>query len=110
LLLDEGDEVTLGRDSSQIQCNMALIKELADGSPSVTIVVSVIGFGKDDPAGSLLNPMGRLSMKQNITTITGSGMILIIGNASYVLTHSGSNADGSPPIEVYSMEARLNEK
>jgi hypothetical protein len=110
LLLDDGDEVTLGRDLSQIQRNMALIKELDNGSPSVTIVVCAIGFGNDDPAGSLLNPMGRLSMKQNITSLTGSGVILIIGNARYVPTHSGSNADGSPPIELYAMEDRLNAK
>jgi hypothetical protein len=96
LLLDDGDEVTLGHDSSQIQRNMELIKELAEGSPSVTIVVRAIGFGKDDPAGSLLNPMGRLNMKQNVTALTGSGMISIIGNASYVPTYSGSNADAPP--------------
>jgi hypothetical protein len=98
LLLDDGDEVTLGRDSSQIKHNMALIKELAEGIPSVTIIVRAIGFGKDDPAGSLLNPVGRLNMKQNVTALTDSGMISIIGNASYVPTHSGSNADGSPPL------------
>jgi hypothetical protein len=109
LLLDDGDEVTLGRGSSQIQRNMALIKELSEGSPSVAIVVRAIGFGKDDPAGSLLNPMGCLNMKQNVTALTGSGMILIIGNASYVPTHSGSNAD-APPIELFAMEARMNAK
>jgi hypothetical protein len=96
LLLDDGDEVTLGRDSSQIQRNMVLIKELDEGSPSVTIVVRAIGFGKDDPAGSLLNPMGHLNMKQNITALTGSGMISIIGNTSYVPTHSDSNANALP--------------
>jgi hypothetical protein len=64
LLLNDGDEVTLGCDSSQIKRNRGVIKELADSSPSVTIVVRAIGFGKDDPAGSLLNPMGHLSMKQ----------------------------------------------
>jgi hypothetical protein len=109
LLLDDGDEFTLGRDSSQIQRNMALVKELAEGSPSATIVVRAIGFGKDDPAGSLLNSMGRLNMKQNVTALTGSGMISIIGNTSYVPTHSGSNAD-APPIELYAMEDRMNAK
>jgi hypothetical protein len=89
---------------------MALIKEFADGSQSVTIVVRAIGFGKDDPVGSLLNPMGSLSMKQNVTARTGSCMISIIGNASYVSTHSGSNVEGSPLIELYAMEARLNAK
>jgi hypothetical protein len=110
LLLDDGEEVTLGSDSSQIQHNMVLLKDLADGRPSVNIVVRAIGFGKDDPSGSLLNPMGRLRTKQNVTTLTGSGMISIIGNVSYVPTHSGSNEDGSSPIELYAMEARLNAK
>jgi hypothetical protein len=68
---------------------MKLIKELTEGSPLVTIVVRAIVFDKDDPAGSLLNPMGRLNIKQNVTALTGSGMISIIGNASYVPTHSG---------------------
>jgi hypothetical protein len=45
LLLDDGDEVTLGRDAAQIQRNLELIKELAKGSPDVTIIVRAVGFG-----------------------------------------------------------------
>jgi hypothetical protein len=88
----------MGRDSSQIQHNMALIKEVAEGSSSVTIIVRAIGFDKDDPAESLLIPMGCLNMKQKVTALTDSGMISIIGNASYVATHSSSNADNTPRL------------
>jgi hypothetical protein len=110
LLLDDGDEVTLGRDAARIQRNLELIKELAEGSPAVTIIVRAVGFGKDDPAGSLLIPMNRLDMKQNVTALTGSGMISILGSHSNIPTHTGSNADGSSPIEIYAMEAQLNAK
>jgi hypothetical protein len=75
LLLDGGDEVTLGRDAAQIQRNLELIKEFADGSPDVKIIVRVAGFGKDDPAGSLLIPMNRHNMKQNATALTFSCII-----------------------------------
>jgi hypothetical protein len=75
MILDDGDEVAMGCDSSQMQCNMALIKDLADSCPAVTILFRDIGFGKDDPTGSVLNPMGRLSMKQNVTELMRSGMI-----------------------------------
>jgi hypothetical protein len=109
LLLDDCGDVTLGRNAAQIQRNLELIKELADGSPAVTIVRAV-GFGKDDLTGSLLIPMNRLNVKQNVTALTGSGMISILGNHINILTHTGSNADGSPPIEIYAMEARLNAK
>jgi hypothetical protein len=37
-------------------------------------------------------------------------MISILGNNSNVPTHTGSNADGSPPIEIYAVEAQLNAK
>jgi hypothetical protein len=103
LLLDDGDEVTMGRHASQMQHNMALIRELADSCPDVTTIVRAIGFGKDDPAGLVLNPMGRLSTKQNVTALMGSGMISVICNANNVPTHTGKNADYSPPTELYAM-------
>jgi hypothetical protein len=46
----------MGRDAAQMQHNMALIKdlalikELADSCPSVTVVVGANGYRKDDPA------------------------------------------------------------
>jgi hypothetical protein len=110
LLLDDGDEVTIGRDDAQIQRNMALIKELAESCSAVTIVVRAVVFSKDDPTRSVLNPMSLLSMKQNVTALTGSGMVSVLGNAKNIPTHTGMNVDGSPPIEIYAMEARLNAK
>jgi hypothetical protein len=107
LVLDDGDEITFGRDAPQMQDNLVLLKELGDAAASIVILVRAVGFGKDDPHGSLLNPMTRLSMKQNVTALTGSGMISVLGNASNVPTHTGMNADGSPTIEIYAMEARL---
>jgi hypothetical protein len=110
LLLDDGDEVTVGRDAAQMQSTMTLIKEISDSCLAFTIIVRDIGFGKDDPAGSVLKPMGRLSMKQYVTALTGSGMISVNCNAKSVSTHTGTNADSSPPTELYVMEARLNAK
>jgi hypothetical protein len=78
----------MGRDTAQMQRNMALIKEISDSCPAVTIIIRAIGFRKDDPASSVLNPMGRLSMKQNVTVLTGSGTMSVIGNANNVPTHT----------------------
>jgi hypothetical protein len=89
---------------------MALVKDLADSCPAITIIIRGIGFDRDDPAGSMLNHMGWLNMKQNIMVLTGSDMISVIGNVNKVPTHAGSNADGSPPIELYATDARLNAK
>jgi hypothetical protein len=46
---------------------MALVKELVDGFPSITIIIHAISFGKYYQFGSMMNPMGWLNMKQNIT-------------------------------------------
>jgi hypothetical protein len=76
----------------------------------LVIIAKALGFVKDDPTRSILNPMQRLNMKQNVTSLTGSGLITIQGNSHNVPTHAGSNADGSPVIKIYAMEARLNAK
>jgi hypothetical protein len=107
LVLDDGDEVTFGRDIPDMQNNLTQLKDMKDSATSIAMIVRDVGFGKDDPLGSILNPMSRLNMKQNVTAFTGSGMISILGNACNVPTRIGTNADGSPLIEIYDMEARL---
>jgi hypothetical protein len=107
LILDEGGEITFSRDVPQMQNNLTLLKELGDNAASIVVVVRTVGFGKDDPNGSILNPMSRLNMTQNVKALTGSGMISILGNASNATTHTRTNADGSPTVEIYATEARL---
>jgi hypothetical protein len=93
-----------------MQSNIGAVREAAGTESSLIIVVKALGFGKDDPTGSILDPMQRLNMEQNVTALTGSGMITVQGNSQNIPTHTGNNADGSPPIKIYVMEARLNAK
>jgi hypothetical protein len=80
LVLDNGDEICFGRTSPHIQSNIGAVREAAGNGSSLVIVVKALGFGKDDPTGSTLNPMQRLNMKQNVMALTGSGMVTVQGN------------------------------
>jgi hypothetical protein len=93
LILDDGGEITFGRDVPQMQNSFNLLKELGDNATSIVMIFRVVGFGKDDPHGSILNPASHLNMRETVTALTGSGIISILGNTQYVPTHIGTNAD-----------------
>jgi hypothetical protein len=74
------------------------------------MIVRVLGFGKDDPAESKVDPNAHLSMKQNVTALTGSGRIVIMGNSANKPTIDTTLPDGSSPREIFSMEAKCAPK
>jgi hypothetical protein len=110
LVLNDGDGIWFGRTAPQMQINIGAVREAAGKGSSLVIVVNTLGFGKDDPTETILSPMQRVNMKQNLTVLTGSGMVMVQGNSQNLPTHNGSNADGSPTIEIYATEARPNAK
>jgi hypothetical protein len=107
IVLDDGHEITFGCDAPQMQKNLTMLKEMGNNATSIVMIVRAVGFGKDDPLGSILKPMSQLNMKQNVTALTRSGMISILGSAQCIPTYTGTNVDGGPPIGIYAMEARL---
>jgi hypothetical protein len=109
-VLEDGDEVFFGCTAIQMQRNMAAVHDMASNSSTLLIVVKALGFGEDDPAGSILDLMKRLDMNKNVTVLTGSGMVTVKGDANNIPTHTGNNANGSSIMEIYDMEARLNAK
>jgi hypothetical protein len=108
LVIDDGDEVYFGCTAPHMQINIASVREAASKSASLVIVVEDLGFGKEEQMGSILNPMQRHNMKQNVKTLTSSEMVTIQGNLNNVHAHTGSNADGYPIVELCAMEAKLN--
>jgi hypothetical protein len=72
------------------------------------MIVRVLGFGKDDPADSKLD--FHLSKRQDVTALTGSGRIVIMGDSANKPTLVTTLTDGSSPWEIFSMEAKINPK
>jgi hypothetical protein len=93
-----------------MQSNIAAVIEATSTRTSLVIVTKALGFGKDDPMVSILNPMQCLNMKQSVMALTGLGLVTIQGNSHIVPTLTVSIADGYLVIDIYAMEARLNKK
>jgi hypothetical protein len=65
------------------------------------MIVHVVGFGKDDPADSKIDPHAHLSMKQNATALTGSGCIFIMGDGDNKTIFATALPDGSNPRYIF---------
>jgi hypothetical protein len=74
------------------------------------MIVHVLRCGEDDPAESKIDLHARLSMKQNVTALTGSGRIVIMGDSANMPTFVATLPDGSSPHDIFSMEAKINPK
>jgi hypothetical protein len=110
LVIDDGDETYFGRTAPQMQNKIAVLREVDSINTYMVIIVNILAFGKDDPAEYILKTIQCLNMKHNVMVLTGSGLVSVQGNSHNAPIHTGKNADGSPTIEIYNMEARLNRK
>jgi hypothetical protein len=102
-------ELDIGRDISLICAHAKTFsRQLIKNNKDITMIVRVLGFGKDDPAESKIDPHAHLWMKQNITTLTSSGRVVIMGDDTNEPTLVTALPDGSSPREIFSMEAKVN--
>jgi hypothetical protein len=72
------------------------------------MIVRVHGFGKDEPTKSKMDPKGHLA--QDVTALTGSGRVVVMGDNEKTPTNATLLPDGTPPVEIFSMQAKLNSK
>jgi hypothetical protein len=104
-----GVELDIGRKPSHLRAHVKnFCRQIVKNNKDITMIVRALGFGKDDPAESKVDPNAHLSMKQNVTALTGSGRIVIMGNNKP--TTGTTLPDGSPPREIFSMEAKCTPK
>jgi hypothetical protein len=74
------------------------------------MIACVIRFGKDYPTDSNIDPYAHLSMKQNVTALTGSGRIVIMGYGANKPIFTAALPDGSSPRVILSMEEKVKPK
>jgi hypothetical protein len=85
-----------------------IYRQIAKCNKDITMKICVHGFGKDDPTDSKVDPTQHLSIHQNITAITGYGRDAVMGDYQNKPTNTTTLPDGKAPIEIFSMEAKLN--
>jgi hypothetical protein len=74
------------------------------------MIVRVLGFGKDDPADSNVDPNAHISMKQTVTAIAGSGYIINMGDSANNPTTATMLPNGSSTHDTLSMESKVTPK
>jgi hypothetical protein len=106
-----GVELDIGRELSHLRAHAkTFYQKIVKNNKDITIIVRVLGFGKDDPDESKVDPNAHLSMKQNVMALTGSERIVIMGNSASKLTTDTTLPDGYSPREILSMEAKCSPK
>jgi hypothetical protein len=106
-----GVELDIGREISHLRAHAeTFCRQLLKNKNDITMIVRVIGFGKDDPADSKVDPHGHLSMKQNSMALTSSGRIVIMGDSANKPILATTLPDESSPRKIFSMEAEVNPK
>jgi hypothetical protein len=103
-----GVELDIGREVSHLRArDKTFFRKLTKNNKDVTMVVRVLGFGKDDPTDSNIDPHAHLSMKQNFMALAGSGRIVIMGDGANNPTFATALPDGSSPPDIFSMEEKI---
>jgi hypothetical protein len=104
-------EIDLGRTVDNLRFHTkAICRRLERLNFEATMIVRVHGFGKDDPTKLKMDPKGHLALRQDVTALTGSGRVVVMGENDKTPTNATSLPDGTPPVEVFSMQAKLNSK
>jgi hypothetical protein len=99
-----GVDLDIGREASHLQAHPnTFCRKLLKNNKKITMIVRVLGFGKDHPTDSTIDPHAHLSTKQNVTAITGSGRIVIMGDGATKATFATALPDGSYPCKIFSM-------
>jgi hypothetical protein len=104
-----GVALDMGRELSHLQAHSkTFCRQIIKNNKKITMIARVLGFGKDDPVDSKLDV--HLSKRQDVTVLTGSGRIVIMGDSANKPTLVTPLPDGSSPREIFSMEAKINPK
>jgi hypothetical protein len=76
----DGEEIDLGRTVDHLRFHTkAICRCLEWLNFDATMIVCFHGFGKDDPTDSKVDPNAHLALQQNVTALTGSGYVVIMG-------------------------------
>jgi hypothetical protein len=107
----DGEEIDLGCMVDNLRFHTKVIFRLFERlNGEATMIVRVNIFGKDDPADSKLDPNAHLALQQNVTALTGSGRVGVMGDRDKSSTNATTLPGGTTPEEIFSMQAQLNSK
>jgi hypothetical protein len=106
-----GDGLDIGRTLAHIKFHSKTIcRQIVKCNKDITMKICVHGFGKDDQTDSKVYPIQYLSLRQNITALTGYGRVVVMVDCQNKPATTTTLPDGTSPIDIFSMEATLNAK